>query len=180
MDTLTFTLLGEPMSKGSKLAEVVTRGDGSIVYKDGRPLAVVRENKQSVKERDAKAIAAIALEARNEAGWELLRGVSLAVTLRYFLPSPQGRYGSGRNAGILKESAVARPATRPDVDKMVRHTLDALTGVIYADDGQVVELLASKHYADDQLPPRAEVEVHVLERQTVGVQVADEQMALAA
>lgn len=180
MDTLCFTYYGEPMSKGSKLAEVVTRGDGSIVYKEGRPLAIVRENKQSVKERDAKAIAAVALAAREQAGHEILRGVALAVTLRYYMPSPKERYGTGRNAGVLKERAVARPATRPDVDKMVRHTLDALTGVIYADDGQVVDLLASKRYVEHGEEPRQEVEITVLEQQTVGVQVPDEQMALVA
>lgn len=180
MDTLCFTILGEPMSKGSKLAEVVTRGDGSIVYKNGKPLAVVRENNQSVKERNAKGIASVAMVARDEAGMHLLRDLALHVTIRFYTASPKGRYGTGRNAGLLKDTAVARPATRPDVDKWARHTLDALTGVVYADDGQVVSLLCEKHYAEGDQPPRTEVEVSALAQQTVGVVVPDEQLALVA
>ncbi len=38
------------------------------------------------------------------------------------------------------------PSVKPDLDKLVRATLDALTGVIYQDDGQVVNIIASKVY----------------------------------
>ncbi len=40
------------------------------------------------------------------------------------------------------------PSVKPDIDKMCRSTLDALTGVLFVDDGQVVELHAKKVYAD--------------------------------
>lgn len=41
------------------------------------------------------------------------------------------------------------PATKkPDLDKMVRSVKDALTGIFYVDDSQVVELVASKRYGD--------------------------------
>jgi Holliday junction resolvase RusA-like endonuclease len=76
--------------------------------------------------------------------------------------------------------AAARPAKKPDADKLARQLLDAITGVIYADDGQVVSLLCEKHYAEGDQPPRTEVEVSVLLQQTVGVVMPDEQMALAA
>lgn len=36
--------------------------------------------------------------------------------------------------------------TKPDSDKLSRAILDAMTGVIYKDDSQVVELVASKRY----------------------------------
>ena len=39
------------------------------------------------------------------------------------------------------------PITRPDIDKMVRCVLDALTGIVYKDDSQVVSLSAMKTYA---------------------------------
>ena len=35
---------------------------------------------------------------------------------------------------------------KPDCDKLVRGVCDALTGVIYADDSQVVEIIARKRY----------------------------------
>ena len=49
-----------------------------------------------------------------------------------------------------KPSSVKRsiPSTRPDLDKLVRAVLDALTGIAYVDDGQVVEITASKIYSN--------------------------------
>jgi|HubBroStandDraft_5_1064220.scaffolds.fasta_scaffold344929_2 Holliday junction resolvase RusA-like endonuclease len=38
------------------------------------------------------------------------------------------------------------PAVKPDIDKLCRAVMDALTGVIWNDDGQVVELTARKAY----------------------------------
>jgi crossover junction endodeoxyribonuclease RusA len=40
-------------------------------------------------------------------------------------------------------------ATRPDIDKLARAVLDALTGVLYHDDAQVVDLHLSKIWAPD-------------------------------
>ena len=37
---------------------------------------------------------------------------------------------------------------RPDVDKLARAVLDAITGVVVADDSQIVELVASKRIAE--------------------------------
>lgn len=42
--------------------------------------------------------------------------------------------------------------SRNDVDKLARSCLDALTGVSWVDDQQVVDLRASKDYADDRGP----------------------------
>ena len=39
------------------------------------------------------------------------------------------------------------PSVKPDIDKLCRATLDALTGVLFADDGQVTEIRARKFYA---------------------------------
>jgi len=38
------------------------------------------------------------------------------------------------------------PSVKPDLDKYVRAVMDALTGVAYADDAQVVSLYAEKVY----------------------------------
>lgn len=46
---------------------------------------------------------------------------------------------------------------RPDLDKIVRGCLDPLTGLLWKDDSQVILIMASKHYAEDQ--PRAVIEV---------------------
>lgn len=40
----------------------------------------------------------------------------------------------------------ALPSVPPDLDKLVRGVLDGLTGIAYADDGQVVKIEAKKIY----------------------------------
>jgi Holliday junction resolvase RusA-like endonuclease len=47
---------------------------------------------------------------------------------------------------------------RQDIDNFNKLVYDALTGIVYEDDGQVVEVLTRKHY--DKENPRIEVEVH--------------------
>lgn len=48
------------------------------------------------------------------------------------------------------------PARKPDIDKLLRATLDALTGVGFHDDGQVVEIWTRKLYDGVE---RAEIHV---------------------
>ena len=42
-----------------------------------------------------------------------------------------------------------RPAKRPDIDNYVKAVLDALNGLAFTDDGQVVELKAAKWYGTE-------------------------------
>jgi crossover junction endodeoxyribonuclease RusA len=44
------------------------------------------------------------------------------------------------------------PIVPPDVDKLIRGVGDALTGVVYDDDSQIVRVLAWKVYADNREP----------------------------
>jgi Holliday junction resolvase RusA-like endonuclease len=70
---------------------------------------------------------------------------AVAVTVTFFLPRPKAHYG----AKGLKASAPVTCAKRPDVDKLLRSTLDALTAAgTYGDDSQVVHLAGAKMYAD--------------------------------
>jgi Holliday junction resolvase RusA-like endonuclease len=46
----------------------------------------------------------------------------------------------------LKPNAPLRVITTPDLDKLQRSTLDALTGVLFKDDSQVCRILAMKCY----------------------------------
>ena len=39
------------------------------------------------------------------------------------------------------------PAKRPDLDQYIKLVLDALQGVLYKDDSQVVDIYASKRYS---------------------------------
>lgn len=82
----------------------------------------------------------------------------VALTLVFYLQRPRGHYGTGRNAGQLKASAPRWPATRPDLDKLARSTLDGLAdaGVI-SNDSRIVTLSLEKRYTSELA--RCEVEV---------------------
>ena len=43
---------------------------------------------------------------------------------------------------------ITRPATRPDLDKLLRALLDGCTGVVWRDDAQVVQVIALKVFGD--------------------------------
>jgi len=77
---------------------------------------------------------------------------AVAVRLAFFLPRPKMHFGSGRNSSQLKPSAPTVPATRPDIDKLSRAVLDALTGIVFSDDAQVADLQAHKFFADAERP----------------------------
>jgi Holliday junction resolvase RusA-like endonuclease len=58
----------------------------------------------------------------------------------------QRRKGHLRKDGSVKPTAPMWPATKPDADKYLRAVLDALTGICYVDDGQVVRVLLEKRF----------------------------------
>lgn len=45
------------------------------------------------------------------------------------------------------EEGIVRPTLKPDVDNYVKAIKDALNGIAYVDDSQVVALFVSKHYS---------------------------------
>lgn len=59
----------------------------------------------------------------------------VSLTVLFELPRPKS----------LRQKDVAH-TKRPDLDKLVRAIGDALTGVVYRDDSQVVDIRASKAY----------------------------------
>ena len=54
------------------------------------------------------------------------------------------------------------PSAKSDVDKLSRALFDALSGVAYEDDGQVVTLVVDKRYADDKHPAGVWVQVSLV------------------
>ena len=81
----------------------------------------------------------------------------------FALPRPKSHYGTGRNSGRVKRAAPSRPPVRPDLDKLARAVGDALTGVCYHDDAQVVNLCAAKYYvtpAGRLSVPGVEIRIH--------------------
>lgn len=91
------------------------------------------------------------------AGRDLFRG-PVSLMLVFYRPRPKGHMGTGRNAQVVKPSAPAYPITKPDVLKLARAVEDALTGVVWADDAQIVDEHLVKAYG----PACCVVEVHEL------------------
>lgn len=84
----------------------------------------------------------------------------LELDVTFVLARPRSHYRTGRNAGLLRSSAPAWPSSRPDTTKLLRAVEDALTGIVWLDDAQVVEQVARKAYG---WPERCEVRVALLE-----------------
>jgi Holliday junction resolvase RusA-like endonuclease len=149
---ITFTVRGIPAPQGSKRA---------FRNKYSGRIQQVESSKRVAPWRSDVRDAAIdaVTEDRDGMGWmrDPLTG-PVAVALEFRMPRPKGHYGSGRNAAVLRASAPTRPAGKPDVDKLARAILDAITAIVIADDAQVVSLTASKVYADEHRP----VGVHVV------------------
>lgn len=138
---ITFTAYGTPAPKGSARAMLV----------GGRPRVIASGSSANQREL-ASWDTALRLAA-----WEAIGPSSssppfvdqaLLVVLTFHLARPRGHFGTGRNAGQLRASAPRYPnAMKLDGDKLARATLDALTGIVYDDDGRIVELLVRKRYA---------------------------------
>ena len=69
------------------------------------------------------------------------------VGLIFRFKRPKSHY---RSNGLLKQSAPAYLIVKKnDLDKLVRSTLDALTGIAFKDDCQVTNLSATKRYCNE-------------------------------
>lgn len=115
---VSFSVEGVPAPKGSK---VVWRG------------RLVEDNKRTMPwVRDIRTAALAAMRGRSPFPVRAPVAVQLVFALR--------RPASARNRPA--------PSVRPDGDKLARAVLDALTGVVYADDAQVVSLSVDKMYVN--------------------------------
>ena len=114
------TVYGKPVSKGN------------IVQYKGGGMHDRNDKKLKAWDRDIRARFAIRTKAEN-------------LVEPYFKDGPVSIY---LQFNLLKPKSAKRdhPYVRPDIDKLSRAVLDALSGVVYADDKQVVKLTASKHY----------------------------------
>lgn len=135
--TFRFTVAGIPAAQGSK--RYLGRG---ILIESSKRVAPWRSDVRTAAEAADVPFGALPFEG------------PLAVGLIFRLPRPKAHLG----ARGLRSSAPAIPSTRPDLDKLTRAVLDALTGLAWLDDCQVAQLDVSKVYADGS-GPGVDVEV---------------------
>lgn len=88
----------------------------------------------------------------------------LRVSMAFFMVRPKSHYRSGKNIHLLKEGAPEFPAQKPDVLKLCRGVEDAMTGIIYQDDSQIVTEYLTKRYA-----AAPGVQIEITEESTVRV-----------
>lgn len=109
-----------------------------------RPSLGVRVVDANPKSREWKNL--VAQEAGKIANGTLQGPLDLEAV--FYRPRPANHYGTGRNAAVLKRSAPLYPTTRPDATKLLRGIEDALTGVLYRDDAQIVRQVISKEWGE--------------------------------
>jgi Holliday junction resolvase RusA-like endonuclease len=137
MNALTVHVVGAPVQQGSKTAGVT---------KDGKPYLRDSNDKQLRPWR--KDVVDRVLDAMTATGWATL-DAPVEVAITFHLPRPAAHYGTGRNAGVLKDTAPRWKPTMPDIDKLTRAVLDALTtSQAIRDDARVARLVVEKRYAD--------------------------------
>lgn len=119
-DTFTCFVRGIPAPQGSKFA----------------PKAGVVVDVNPTKLKDWRAAINFVLQDKwTGSSWE----GPVVVDLAFTLPRPPS----------VSVKRRPQPVVKPDLDKLVRSVLDALTGICIKDDAQVVEIVASKGYDDE-------------------------------
>jgi crossover junction endodeoxyribonuclease RusA len=130
---LQFDVPGVPVAKGSAKAFVIRGTNRAVVV-------------QTNRDKQKPWASAITLAAMVATGRQFEGPVTVRIT--FWMQRPKSHYGTH---GDLKARALDElPAKKPDLDKLARCVLDALTGVCWHDDAQVCSLLCSKVY---ELPP---------------------------
>ena len=133
MTSYSLDVLGIPAPQGSK--RHVGRG---ILIESSREVGPWRER-----------IALAAHSAMYCAGQPLL-GSAVDVRLDFVMPRPKS----------MPKNRTEPAIKRPDLDKLARAVLDAITSVVIADDSQVVGLRATKRLALPDEQPGVEVSVN--------------------
>lgn len=129
---LNVTAYGTPVPQGSK-----TKNRYGAIYDSNPHLGTWRE--------DVKHAALAALEEQR--GWDALAYEVIIGRFIFTLPRPKSHYRTGKNAHLLKETAPTLHCRKPDLDKLLRSTWDALTAAgAYTDDSRVAQVIALKAY----------------------------------
>jgi Holliday junction resolvase RusA-like endonuclease len=143
---LRFTVPGKAQPAGSKSAFVPKNKKTGQPYKDkhGRIIVNVVDANPNTKDWQ-KQVAQVASQVWGE---RQLLTMPLAVQFVIYKVRTKNHYGTGRNADQLKPDAPAYPASAPDVLKLARGIEDALTGIVYRDDAQIVHEELRKEWGE--------------------------------
>lgn len=129
---LAFIVYGTPAPQGSKRHV----GHGVMIESNKNELTTWRED-----------VKLAALRALDDAPHWTRDYPQIVMHVVFTLPRPKGHYRTGKFAHLLRDNAPHLHGTKPDLDKLVRSTCDALTTAgAYADDSRVAQIFAVKGY----------------------------------
>lgn len=137
---VSFHVVGRPEPAGSKRAFPIKRKGGGIgvTVSDANPKA--KPWQAAVAD---KAVTGMIRQFGDD--YELFDG-PLGMAVVFELRRPKGHFGSRG----LRPSAPLWPIVKPDCTKLLRAVEDALTGVVWRDDAQVVEQSVTKRYGEPE------------------------------
>lgn len=147
MTRVSFFVIGKPEPAGSKRAFAIRKAGvptGRVAVTDDNPKSKGWQNSVRTAAWDAMLSQHPGTDVggRREHVFDGPVGLSVAFTLR----RPRGHFGA---RGVLP-SAPPHPIVRPDCTKLLRGVEDALTGVVWRDDAQVIEQAVSKSYGNPE------------------------------
>lgn len=127
-------IVGKPEPAGSKRGVGGRPGQG--------PPRVIDANKNAAgwKQR-------VALEVSQKYRGQVWAKTPMMLRLVFYRTRPAKDYRTGKNAHLLRDDAPEFPLAKPDVLKLARAIEDALTGVIWHDDAQIVNEPIAKRWA---------------------------------
>lgn len=129
---LHFDVAGLPAPQGSKKAFVNPRTKRAIIVNDNP--STLRSWRQDVIEA-----------AKHARGNSVPLDASLSLLVTFWLPRPQAHYGTKG----LKVNAPTYSRTKPDIDKLLRAVMDALTiAGVWTDDARVARVTMEKMYSE--------------------------------
>lgn len=82
----------------------------------------------------------------------------------FYLPRPKGHYGTGKNAGVLKDSSPMFHLCKPDIDNALKVIFDTLVYLRFIlDDTQICETWSKKLYENADCKPGCQITLIPLE-----------------
>ena len=126
-----------------------------------RPRSFVRGGKICVwdkqrEQRDSFTMLLIAAVKKKYGRFPKLEG-PVELNLMFHVPRGKTHYGTGKNSDTVKDSA-PEYTTVSDIDNYSKFVMDCLNKRAFADDRQVVRLIAEKRFSKD---PMIEIEVKI-------------------
>lgn len=100
---------------------------------------------QSITPEQTKDYESLIRWSYKAAGGQYMGEKLISVEIQAFYTIPQSFSKAKRNDAIFER---IRPTTKPDCDNVIKAVLDALNGVAYYDDKQVVCVSCNKYYGE--------------------------------